>query len=74
MVFIDTHRINYRSNQLIGTGDDAALDAALVIVDSELSVKERIDTTLQMLHDQKINSIGVVENFSGLDLSTDQDS
>jgi Mrp family chromosome partitioning ATPase len=64
IVLVDMHRINYKQPEAIGTGDDAALDAVLVVVDAELSVKDRTQTTLQLLSDQKIQSIGIVENFS----------
>ncbi len=66
LVIVDCQRLNHKSPQLVGTGEDGVLDAALVVVDTELSVRDRVETTLQLLEEQKITSIGIVENFASL--------
>lgn len=63
LVIIDAHRVNQQWHHAIGCGEDAAVDAALVVVDAELSVGSRVESTLELLRHSDIASIGVVENF-----------
>ena len=63
MVIIDANRVTHKQHQLLGTGTDAVLDATLLIVDAELSLRQRIDTAIELIRQQGIQSIGLVENF-----------
>lgn len=62
-VVIDGNRLTQKHPRLVGTGEDSVLDAALVIVDAELSLRQRIDTAIELLREQGIQSIGLAENF-----------
>ena len=63
MVIIDANRVTHKQSQLLGTGDEAVLDAALLIVDAELSLRQRIDSAIELVRQQGVQSIGLVENF-----------
>ena len=63
MVIIDANRLTQKQSQLLGTGDEAVLDAALLIVDAELSLRQRVDAAIDMVRQQGVESIGLVENF-----------
>ncbi len=62
-VVIDGNRLTQKHPRLVGTGEEAVLDAALVIVDAELSLRLRIDTAIELLRQQGVQSIGLAENF-----------
>ena len=64
LVIIDCQRLNQHSSPPIGTGHEGVLDAAMVVIDAELSIRDRIEATLQLLQEYDVNSIGVVENFN----------
>jgi Mrp family chromosome partitioning ATPase len=63
LVIIDGNRLSHKNPRLIGTGDQAMLDAALVIVDAELSLRQRVDNAVELLRQQGIQAIGMAENF-----------
>ncbi len=63
LVIIDGNRLSHKNPRLIGTGDQAMLDAALVIVDAELSLRQRVDSAVELLRLQGIQAIGMAENF-----------
>jgi Mrp family chromosome partitioning ATPase len=62
-VVIDGNRLTQKHPRLIGTGEEAVLDAALVIVDAELSLRQRVDTAVDLIREQGVKSIGLAENF-----------
>ncbi len=67
LVLVDSHRVNHKCARLIGSyGDESAIDAAMVIIDVELSVKDRVETSLGLLQAQGITSVGIVENFNAM--------
>lgn len=63
MVIIDANRITQKQSHLLGTGDEAVLDATLLIVDAELSLRQRVDAAVELVRQQGVQSIGLVENF-----------
>jgi Mrp family chromosome partitioning ATPase len=65
MVFLDSNRLNLEQRDLIGVSQDSVIDAAIVVTDSELSIKEKVDTAISILQGMGIASIGVVQNFHG---------
>jgi hypothetical protein len=48
---------------LIGVSHEPVVDAAVVVVDTELSIKEKIDSAISILQSLGLSSIGLVENF-----------
>ncbi len=63
MVIIDANRVTQKQSQLLGTGEESALDATLLIVDAELSLRQRIDAAVDLVRQQGVQSVGLVENF-----------
>ncbi len=65
MVFIDGSRLNLEQRDLVGVGvgQENVVDAAIVVTDTELSVKEKVDSAVSILQGMGISSIGLVENF-----------
>ncbi len=63
MVIIDSNRLTQKQYQLLGAGKEGVVDAALVIVDSQLSLQQRVDNAIELLKTQGIHSIGLAENF-----------
>lgn len=63
MVFIDANRLNLEQRDMVGVSNETIIDAAIVVVDTELSIKEKVDTAVSILQTMGISSIGLVENF-----------
>ncbi len=63
MVFIDGNRLNLEQRDLVGVAQESVVDAAIVVVDTELSIKEKVDSAVSILQGMGISSIGLVENF-----------
>ena len=63
MVFIDANRLNLEQRDLVGVAQETVVDAAIVVVDTELSIKEKVDSAVSILRGMGISSIGLVENF-----------
>jgi len=63
MVFIDANRLNLEQRDMVGVAQESVVDAAIVVVDTELSIKEKVDTAVSILQGMGISSIGLVENF-----------
>lgn len=63
LILLDSCRISPEQPDLVGVTDVVALDAAVVVVDSELSMPDKIDSAISLLQDAGIVSIGIVENF-----------
>lgn len=63
MVFIDASRINLEQRDLVGVAQESIVDAVIVVVDTELSIKEKVDSAVSILREMGISSIGLVENF-----------
>ncbi|XZE19948.1 P-loop NTPase [Pirellulaceae bacterium SH449] len=63
MVFLDSNRLNLEQRDLIGVSQERIIDAAIIVTDSELSIKEKIDTAVSILHGMGIASVGLVQNF-----------
>jgi Mrp family chromosome partitioning ATPase len=63
LIILDSCRISPEQPDLVGVTDDVSLDAAVVVVDSELSVPDKIDAAISLLQDAGLTSIGIVENF-----------
>jgi Mrp family chromosome partitioning ATPase len=63
MVFIDANRLNLEQRDMVGVAQERVVDAAIVVVDTELSIKEKVDTAVSILQGMGISSIGLVENF-----------
>jgi Mrp family chromosome partitioning ATPase len=63
MVFIDASRLNLEQRDLVGVAQESIVDAAIVVVDTELSIKEKVDSAVSILQGMGISSIGLVENF-----------
>jgi Mrp family chromosome partitioning ATPase len=63
IVFLDSNRLNLEQRDLVGVSQDRVVDAAIVVTDSELSVKEKVDTAVSILHGMGIASVGIVQNF-----------
>ena len=63
MVFIDANRLNLEQRDMVGVAQETVVDAAIVVVDTELSIKEKVDSAVSILQHMGIASIGLVENF-----------
>ena len=63
MVFIDANRLNLDQRDMVGVSQETIVDAAIVVVDTELSVKEKVDSAVSILRGMGLSSIGLVENF-----------
>lgn len=63
LVLLDSNRLNLEQRDLVGVAQESVVDAAVVVMDTELSIKEKIDTAVSILHGMGISSIGLVENF-----------
>ncbi len=63
MVFIDASRINLEQRDLVGVAQESVVDAAIIVTDTELSIKEKVDSAVSILQAMGISSIGLVENF-----------
>ncbi len=63
LVILDCNRIHGKQQTLCGLGDEQVVDAALVIVDAQLSLRQRVDGAIETLRRNNINSIGIAENF-----------
>ncbi len=63
MVFIDANRLNLEQRDMVGVDQETVVDAAIVVVDTELSIKEKVDSAVSILQRMGIASIGLVENF-----------
>ena len=63
IVFIDANRLNLEQRDMVGVDQESVVDAAIVVVDIELSIKEKVDSAVSILQRMGIASIGLVENF-----------
>ena len=63
MVFIDANRLSLEQRDMVGVAQESIVDAAIVVVDTELSIKEKVDSAVSILRTMGISSIGLVENF-----------
>ena len=63
MVFIDANRLNLEQRDMVGVAQEAVVDAAIVVVDTELSIKEKVDSAVSILRGMGVASVGLVENF-----------
>jgi Mrp family chromosome partitioning ATPase len=63
MVFIDANRLSLEQREMVGVAQETIVDAAIVVVDTELSVKEKVDSAVSILQEMGLASIGLVENF-----------
>lgn len=63
IVFIDANRLNLEQRDLVGVSQESVIDAAIVVVDTELSIKEKVDSAVSILQNMGLSSIGLVENF-----------
>jgi Mrp family chromosome partitioning ATPase len=63
LVFIDSNRLNLDQRDMMGVGQESVVDAAIVVVDTELSIKEKVDSAVSILQGMGLASIGLVENF-----------
>lgn len=63
IVFIDSNRLNLEQRDLVGVSQESVIDAAIVVVDTELSIKEKVDSAVGILQNMRLSSIGLVENF-----------
>ena len=63
MVFIDANRLNLDQREMVGVAQETIVDAAIVVVDTELSIKEKVDSAVSILQEMGLSSIGLVENF-----------
>jgi Mrp family chromosome partitioning ATPase len=63
LIILDSCRIHAEQPNLIGVTDNGGLDAAVIVVDSELSVQDKVDQAISILQDAGLTSIGIVENF-----------
>ncbi len=63
LVLLDSNRLNLDQRDLIGVSNESVVDAAVVVVDTELSIKEKIDSALSILQAMGLSSIGLIENF-----------
>jgi Mrp family chromosome partitioning ATPase len=62
---LDSNRLNLEQRELVGVSQETIVDAAIVVVDTELSIKEKVDTAVSILQGMGITSVGIVENFNG---------
>jgi Mrp family chromosome partitioning ATPase len=65
IVVLDSNRLNLEQRELVGVSQETIVDAAIVVVDTELSIKEKVDTAVSILQGMGIASVGRVENFNG---------
>jgi Mrp family chromosome partitioning ATPase len=63
IVFIDANRLNLEQRDMVGVAQESIVDAAIVVVDTELSIKEKVDSAVSILQGMGLSSIGLVENF-----------
>ncbi|MFO0011913.1 MAG: tyrosine-protein kinase family protein [Planctomycetota bacterium] len=63
LVILDSCRLHLDQRELIGLSNERAVDAAIVVFDTELSIKEKIDSAISILQSLGMHSIGLVENF-----------
>ena len=63
MVFIDANRLNLEQRDMVGVAQEIVIDAAIIVVDTELSIREKVDSAVSILQAMGISSIGLVENF-----------
>lgn len=63
LIILDSCRIHAEQPNLIGVTDNGGLDAAVIVVDSELSVQDKVDQAISILQAAGMTSIGIVENF-----------
>ncbi|HUP79227.1 MAG TPA: P-loop NTPase, partial [Pirellula sp.] len=63
MVFIDANRLNLEQRDMVGAAQETVIDAAIIVVDTELSIREKVDSAVSILRAMGISSIGLVENF-----------
>lgn len=63
MVFIDANRLNLEQRDMVGVAQETIVDAAIIVVDTELSIKEKVDSAVSILQGMGLSSIGLVENF-----------
>ena len=63
MVFIDANRLSLEQRDMVGVAQETIVDAAIVVGDTELSVKEKVDSAVSILQEMGLSSIGLVENF-----------
>lgn len=63
MVFIDANRLNLEQRDMVGAAQETVIDAAIIVVDTELSIREKVDSAVSILQAMGISSIGLVENF-----------
>ena len=63
MVFIDANRLNLEQRDMVGVAQETVIDAAIIVVDTELSIREKVDSAVSILQAMGISSIGLVENF-----------
>jgi len=63
MVFIDANRLSLEQRDMVGVAQETIVDAAIVVVDTELSIKEKVDSAVSILRAMGLSSIGLVENF-----------
>ncbi len=74
MVFIDANRLSLEQRDMVGVAQETIVDAAIVVVDTELSVKEKVDSAVSILQEMGLSSIGLVENFQSKPISLQQPS
>jgi Mrp family chromosome partitioning ATPase len=65
IVILDSNRLNLEQREMVGVSQESIVDAAIVVVDTELSIKEKVDTAVSILQGMGIASVGMVENFNG---------
>jgi len=63
LVVLDAGRLHLDQRLLIGVSNECVVDAAVVVVDTELSIKEKVDSAISILQSLGLSSIGLVENF-----------
>lgn len=63
IVFLDSNRLNLEQRDLVGVSQECVVDAAVLVVDTELSIREKVDTANSILQGMGIASVGMVENF-----------
>jgi len=63
LVILDSGRLHLDQRYLIGVSSERVVDAAVVVYDTELSIKEKIDSAISILQSLGLSSIGLVENF-----------
>jgi Mrp family chromosome partitioning ATPase len=63
LVILDSCVLTKDSTSLVGYETSGSLHAAIVVIDAELSAKDRLDDACCALKSMGIHSVGVVENF-----------